>query len=103
MELTIELLQKLCHTIRWSVHASERIHQRGIFREDVIHAIRTGEIIESYPNDSPFPSCLILGVSAKGKYLHVVCGCDGEKITIITAYFPTEDKFEPDMRTRKEK
>ncbi len=77
MELNIKLLQRLCSTIRWSVHASERIQQRGIFREDVINAIKTGEIIEHYPDDYPYPSCLVLGMAANGKYLHIVCGCDG--------------------------
>lgn len=103
MELNIELLQRLCNNIRWSVHASERIQQRGIFREDVINAIRTGEIIEQYPDDFPYPSCLVFGISTRGKYLHVVFGCDGEIIKVITAYYPTEDKFESDLKTRREK
>ena len=30
-----------------------------IYDEEVFEAIGTGEIIEDYPNDKPYPSCLI--------------------------------------------
>ena len=105
MELTIELLQKLCseRQMLFSAHSLERLHERGIYRKDIVNAIMTGEIIEHYPNDYPYPSCLVLGVTTSNKHLHVVCGCNGEIITIITAYYPTTDKFESDLKTRKEK
>ena len=104
MELAIELLQKLCsdRQLLFSVHSLERLQERGIYRKDIVNAIMTGEIIELYPDDYPYPSCLILGVTTSNKHLHVVCGCNGEIITIITAYYPTADKFESDLKTRKE-
>ncbi len=103
-ELNIELLQKLCNNNRvvWSVHASERLQQRGILRKDVNKAISTGKIIEQYPESYPYPACLILGLNLNNKYIHVVCGCNGEYIKIITAYYPASDKFESDGETRKE-
>ena len=61
-----------------------------------------GEIIEQYPNDYPTPSCLILGIDRLKQFMHVVCGTDGEYLWIITAYYPSKDKWENDFKTRKE-
>lgn len=75
--------------------------ERGIKRADVKNCIKNGEIIEEYPNDYPKPSCLILGVTLDNKALHVVVGHDSDYLYIITAYYPTIDKFEEDHKTRR--
>lgn len=62
-----------------------------------------GEIIEDYPNDYPNPSCLIFGYTLNNRVIHVVIGYDVENIYIITAYYPNTDKFELDMKTRRER
>ena len=56
--------------------------------EDVIQVLTNGEIIEQYPTDYPFPSCLVLGYTKTGKALHVVCGSNGVELWLITAYIP---------------
>ena len=33
--------------------------------------------------------------------MHVVCGTDGEYLWIITAYYPSKDKWENDFKTKK--
>ena len=101
--ITIELLRHLCNNnnVIWTAHVLERLQQRGIFRRDVRNAILTGDIIEQYPEDYPYPSCLILGTMLNGQNLHVVCGVNSEHIFIITAYYPNLDKFEDDYKTRK--
>jgi len=44
------------------VHAIQRMFQRRISEDDdVRHILSTGEVIEAYPNDTPYPSNLILG------------------------------------------
>ncbi len=103
--ITIELLRELCdgRHIIYSVHSLERLQERDIFRKDVVNAIRSGEIIEQYPDDTPYPSCLVFGYSTRGKALHVVCAYDGRHINVITAYYPSLDKFETDLKTRKER
>lgn len=78
------------------------MQERDISRADVKNCILNGEIIEDYPNDFPYPSCLIFGYTIKEKVIHVVAGSDGEYIYIITAYFPNKEKFEDDLKTRKE-
>lgn len=105
MELKIEDIRKICipENIEITMHAAKRLEQRGILLQDVIDCIKSGKIIEQYPDDYPQPSCLILGKSVKQCYLHAVIGSDLETIWIITAYFPDPEKWEPDFETRKEK
>ena len=83
-------------------HSSERCRQRGIKIKDIRHAIMDGEIIEQYPDDYPFPSCLIFGYSVDNKIIHVVISDEGTGSRIITAYFPDPVKWESDYKTRKE-
>ena len=78
------------------------MQERDISRADVKNCILNGEIIEDYPNDFTYPSCLIFGYTIKEKVIHVVAGSDGEYVYIITAYFPNKEKFEDDLKTRKE-
>ena len=83
-------------------HASERLKERGIKAREIREAVNNGEIIEQYPNDYPYPSCLILGLTINNKYLHIVISDDGTKANIITAYYPSADKWTADYKTRKE-
>lgn len=104
MELNILDLRKLClpEKIEITLHAAKRLQQRGISINDIISCILSGEIIEQYPTDYPHPSCLILGNSLKNIVLHVVVGSNLENLWIITAYYPSTDKWMPDFKTRKE-
>jgi len=40
---------------------------------EVFEAISSGKIIENYPEDEPYPSCLIYGRTTKNRPLHAVC------------------------------
>lgn len=103
MELNINDLRKICtaENIEITLHAAKRLEQRGIFLQDIIACIKNGEIIEQYPDDYPHPSCLVLGMSVKQNYLHVVLGSDMATLWIITAYFPDLHKWENDFRKEK--
>jgi len=88
--------------IIWTEHIAIRLRERGIKREELIECIKNGEIIEQYPDDTPYPSCLISGFCKAGKPLHVVIGLDyGVLCCMITAYRPSLDKWEEDFKTRK--
>jgi len=98
------------HKLQWyydndkvfiTAHAAERFRQRGIKVKDIRNAVKTGVIIEQYPDDYPYPSCLLMGVSVKAQPLHVVMSDEGNASRIITAYFPDADKWESDLKTRK--
>lgn len=105
MELSIKKLRKLCtaDNIRITVHAAKRLEQRDILLKDVITCVQNGKIIEQYPDDYPLPSCLVLGYSVGNKHLHAVIGSNDEILFLVTAYYPTADKWEIDFETRKEK
>lgn len=84
-----------------SIHAQERLRQRGIRAKDVRNCIATREIIEQYPDDFPFPSCLKFGYTIGNQIIHVVASEEGTGSRIITAYFPDTGKFEDDLKTRR--
>ena len=71
-ELDSILTDPECH-IEYRLHAVKRIFERGLSRMCVSQILKRGEVIESYPDDTPFPSGLILG-SCQGRPFHVVIG-----------------------------
>ena len=83
-------------------HSRRRMAERGVALADVMSAIGNGEIIEQYPDDFPFPSCLILGKAKDSRQLHVVASVNEELIYLITAYYPDAERWEADMKTRKD-
>ena len=103
--MEIQRIRQLCSdgSIKWSVHAADKMHERGIRRADVIRCLESGEIIEDYPDDFPHPSCLVFGRTAANAVLHAVVGISGDTLFVITAYFPDTEKFESDLRTRRQK
>jgi hypothetical protein len=75
--------------------------QRDIYETEVENVIINGEIIESYPTDKPYPSFLALGYF-DGLALHVVYAKDEDSnVIIITAYRPSLEKWQNDLKTRK--
>ncbi len=79
--------------------------ERGISVSALEQALLTGEIIERYPDDQPYPACLVLGWLASGDSLHVVCsrGDFEPALRIVTVYEPDDALWEGDYRTRKVK
>lgn len=84
-----------------SQHAKNRCRERGIKQTDIKACVMSGEIIEQYPDDLPFPSCLVFGHTADNRIIHAVISGEGECGRIITAYIPNTDKFEDDLKTRR--
>jgi hypothetical protein len=84
------------------VHAIQRMFQRRISEDDVRHVLDKGEIIEEYPEDTPYPSKLILGERNK-RPLHVVVAenaMNNERI-VITVYEPDPSQWGSGFRRRK--
>ena len=90
-------------SLRWTSHILERLLQRNISINDVKAVLSNCEIIEQYPNDYPFPSCLVIGHSKDGKIMHVVCGSNGSELWLITAYFPNPNEWSEDFKLRRKK
>ncbi len=96
-----DIRRLLNKNVLWTTHCLQRMGERDIKRSDVKNCIVNGEIIEEYPDDLPYPSCLVFGMTLENKALHVVVGFDADALYIITAYYPTEDKFGADLKTRR--
>lgn len=103
-KINIDTIKKMvkAEKIRWTNHVMVRLLQRNISQNDIQHALLSGEIIEEYENDYPYPSCLVFGINLNNEYLHVVCGLNELELWIITAYYPDNIKWKDDFKTRKE-
>ncbi len=86
----------------FSGHAIQQMFFRRITKQEVKTAINYGEVIEEKPNDSPFPSYLILDF-INGKPIHVVLSYDEFKAIgyIVTAYIPDNQLWTNNFRQRR--
>jgi hypothetical protein len=76
----------------------------GLIRVDeVLEALDGGEIIEEYPDDQPYPSCLILGRTQAARPLHIVSApvLAEQRLIVITTYQPDPARWEADFKRRK--
>jgi hypothetical protein len=85
----------LPHTIRQMSRPA-----RMISTAEVEMVVRTGEVIEDYPEDARGHSCLILGLGRSDRAIHVVCAPKDEYLAIITAYLPDPNRWTSDFRGR---
>jgi len=101
--LDIKTIQDLyaAREVVLTAHFMSKIRIRKIKLADVRHIITTGEIIEQYEDDYPHPSALITGRTEQSVSLHVVTGIGNGKLWLITAYYPTLDRWQDDFKTRK--
>lgn len=91
-----------CRRVDFSGHAVRRMFERSIAMDEALAAIAAGEVIEEYPEDTPFPSVLLLAW-IKERALHAVVAQDRESgnCYLITVYPPDPRLWEPDFRTRR--
>lgn len=91
-----------CRSVRFTRHAFERMFRRKITPKEVYGVIAQGEVIASYPDDTPHPSVLMLGFTA-GEPLHVVVARDAATLTchVITVYCPDPAIWGPNFKTRR--
>ena len=84
------------------VHAIQRMFQRRIGVDDVRHVLATGEVIEEYPSDYPYPSRLVLGWCGS-RPIHVVMAdnAEAQESIVITVYEPDPAHWEPGFKRRK--
>ena len=58
--------------VRITDHADEEAFDDGLTYEEIYSSVVQGEVIEDYPKDKPYPSCLILGQNFSGEPIHSV-------------------------------
>jgi hypothetical protein len=87
--------------LTFRIHAIERMAKWGVNVRDVEHVLANGETIEDYPEDSPYPSRLLLA-RLGNRALHLVAAynrLDVETI-VVTVYEPDPAQWSPDFRRR---
>ena len=90
------------NSLRWTNHVAVRLTQRNISADDIVITLINGEIIEEYPDDYPYPSCLVNGRMRNDQPLHVVCGFGEGELWLITAYHPDAEEWTPGFTARRE-
>lgn len=88
--------------VRVSDHADEEMANDGLVYDEVARSVLLGEVIEEYPADHPYPSCLILGNEANGKPIHSVWAYNSRSqwAVLVTVYRPDPSRW-TDWRKRK--
>lgn len=84
-------------------HADEEAEADGLSFDEVYFSVVQGEIIEEYPKDKPYPSCLVYGDTFGGDPVHSVWAYNDESdfAVIITVYKPDPARWEPDYKSRR--
>jgi hypothetical protein len=86
----------------FSRHAIQQMFFRKISKSEVQTVIAYGKVIEQKPDDSPFPSYLLLDYVGS-KPIHVVLSYDRSMDTayVVTAYIPDPNFWTDDFRVRR--
>ena len=100
-----EIRRHITHC-RFTDHARREMEEEPlgvIYVGEVLQVLETGEIIEKYTDDKPYPSCLIVGWTEAKRPLHVVCAPvpTEEGLIIITTYQPDSNRWEAGFKRRK--
>jgi hypothetical protein len=90
---------------RLTKHATIVRLERGITTNDMERALLAGEVIEVYPDATPYPSCLVLGWLTSSDPLHMVCSRSELEpaLRIVTVYEPEDALWQGDYKTRRDR
>ena len=88
--------------VELTFHFQDKLEERIITHADIKSVMEKGEVIEQYTDNEPNPSALIHGYTDENKPLHIIAGIgDDGYLILITAYFPSSERWEDDFKTRK--
>jgi len=76
--------------------------ERAVSTDEVRAVLATGETIADYPDDTPYPSQLVLGWRGD-RPLHVVAAYNAtdDETIVVTVYEPVTADWEPGFRRKK--
>ncbi|KAF0106985.1 MAG: hypothetical protein FD146_2095 [Anaerolineaceae bacterium] len=95
--MNIQLLVSAIHQkrIRITDHADEEAQTDKLTVDEIFFSVLQGRIIEDYPTDKPFPSCLVYGDSFHGEPIHSVWAYNRatQWAVLITVYRPDPERW----------
>ncbi len=102
MNLTEVIEAIRSHRVRITDHADEEAAADQLTIDEIFHSVIQGEVIQEYPSDKPYPSCLVLGKTSDGIAVHSVWAYKKESgwAILITVYRPDPQRW-IDWRERK--
>ncbi len=108
--MTTDVLEAIrrCFAANRAFYTSHARHEmlyeeRGsIVEQEIFEAVADGQVIESYPDDTPYPSFLILGFTTARRPLHAVCAYNEQEdmAIVVTIYEPDPALWERFRRRR---
>jgi hypothetical protein len=81
--------------IKITEHAHNEAKTDHFSFDEIFFSVKQGEIIEDYPTDKPYPSCLIYGVSFTNEPIHCVWAYNPKNkwAVLITVYRPDPERW----------
>ena len=81
--------------VRITDHADEEAFDDGLTFDEIYFSVMHGEVIEDYPHDWPYPSCLIMGKNFSGEPIHSVWAYNPANrwTVLITVYRPNPEQW----------
>ncbi len=81
--------------IRFTDHAVEEANSDQLTFDEILFSVLRGQIIEDYPEDKPYPSCLVFGVTFLDKPVHSVWAYNKSTkwAVLITVYRPDPKRW----------
>ena len=88
--------------VRVTDHADEEAQSDRLSINDILGSVFQGEVIEEYPNDKPYPSCLVYGRTPRAEPVHTVWAYNEENrwVVLVTVYRPDPERW-IDFRRRR--
>ncbi len=77
----------------FSRHGDQERQNDNLTLAEIEEALLSGLLLEQYEDTGRGESCLVVGFTAQGKPLHIVCGEIDNRVVIITVYIPIPPKF----------
>ena len=77
----------------FSRHGDQERQNDNLTLAEIEEALLSGLLLEEYEDTGRGESCLVVGFTAQGKPLHIVCGEIDNRVVIITVYIPIPPKF----------
>ena len=81
--------------VRITDHADEEAQLDQLTYEEIYVSVINGEVIEDYPDDRPYPSCLIFGELSENEPVHSVWAYNQDILwaVLVTVYRPDPSRW----------